>query len=102
MEVYSGLSDEEARDYQVLKMVLLKRYQMNDKGFRLKFCCSKVVEGESPSQYIVRLRNYFSRWVELSNTEKIFDALGDLLIREQFLNSCNKNLDVLGGACRCE
>ena len=94
LEVYSRLSDEEARDYQVLKMALLKRYQMNDEGFRLKFRSSKVAEGESSSQYIVRLRNYFRRWVELSKTAKSFDALEDLLIREQFLNSCNKNLAV--------
>ena len=94
LEVYSRLSDEEARDYQVLNMALMKRYQMNDEGFRLKFRSSKVVEEESSSQYIVRLRNYFRRWVELSKTVKSFDALEDLLIREQFLNSCNKNLAV--------
>ena len=94
LEVYSRLDDEEAEDYQVLKMALLKRYQMNDEGFRLKFLSSKGVDGESSTQYIVRLRNYFRRWVELSHTEKTYEALEDLLVREQFLNSCSKNLAV--------
>ena len=47
LEVYSRFSDEEARDHHVLKMALLKWYQMNDEGFSVKFCLSKAHGGES-------------------------------------------------------
>ena len=92
LEVYSRLSDEDAEDYEKLKLALLKRYQLNDEGFRVKFRSSTISPGESSSQFIERLRNYLKRWVELSNTDKTYDGIADLLVREQFHNSSDKNI----------
>ena len=91
LEVYSRLSDDDAEDYEKLKLALLKRYQLNDEGFRVKFRSSTISPGESSSQFIERLRNYLKRWVELNNTDKTYDGI-DLLVREQFLNSSGKNI----------
>ena len=37
---------------------------------------------ESPDQFIARLRAYFNRWVDLSTTEKSYNAIVDFMIRE--------------------
>ena len=49
---------------------------------------------ESPDQFIVRLSTYLIRWLVLSKTEKTFDGLKDLIVKEQFINSCPKELSV--------
>jgi hypothetical protein len=45
-------------------------------------------------QYIARLSWYLQRWVELSGTAKTYNALHDLMIREQYLNTCDAELHV--------
>ena len=49
---------------------------------------------ESPDQLIVRLSTYLIRWLELSKTEKTFEGLKDLIVKEQFITSCLKELAV--------
>ena len=49
---------------------------------------------ESPDQFIVRLSTYFMRWVELADTEQSFKGVKDLIVKEQFINSCPKELAV--------
>lgn len=94
LDVYSRLSDDDAMDYKQLKEALLKRYDLTEDGFRVKFRDSRPEKGESPEQFVVRLKSYLSRWVELSKTEKSYDELGDLFVKEQFINACDKDLAV--------
>ena len=37
---------------------------------------------------------YLIRWLELSKTERSFDGLKNLIVKEQFINSCPKELTV--------
>ena len=53
LEVYSRLSQYEALDYERLKLVLLKRYDFTEFGYRRRFRDAKQEEQESPSQFIV-------------------------------------------------
>ena len=92
LDVYSRLSVEDAADYQCLKKALLKRFRMTEEGFRSKFRSAKPESGETPSQFSVRLENYFTRWLDLAGTEKTFDGVKDILLREQFINSCSREL----------
>ncbi|XP_046568632.1 uncharacterized protein LOC124277024 [Haliotis rubra] len=94
LEVYSRSEFEAANDYQALKQALLRRFRLNDEGFRMKFRNSKIEADESCVQFIARLRNYLSRWVELSDTVKTYDGICDLLLREQFLMTCSRPLSV--------
>ena len=43
---------------------------------------------------MVRLKNYFTKWVELSEVEKSFDGAVELMVREQFANACSQDLSV--------
>ena len=66
VKVYNRLSPEEAMDYERLKVALLKRYDFTERGYCEKFREARPKEHESPSQFIFRLKNYFTKWVELA------------------------------------
>ena len=88
------MSDNAAKDYDQLKEALLKRYDLTEDGFRTKFREAKPEIGESPEQFIIRLRNYLSRWIELSNTTEDFESVCNLFVKEQFTDSCPKDLAI--------
>lgn len=94
LDVYSRLSDSVASDYDGLKRALLKRYELTEAGFRNRFRNAKPEQGESPEQFITRLQNYLSRWIELSNTNKDFSSVCDLFTQEQFISACSPDLAV--------
>ena len=48
----------------------------------------------SPEQFIVRLDTYLVRWLELLNTERSFEGLKDLIVKEQFIVSSPKELAI--------
>ena len=60
----------------------------------VNFRASKPEVDESPEQFIVRLDRYLLRWLELSDTEQTFDGLKDLIVKEQFIDSCPKDLAI--------
>ena len=94
LEVYSRLPQDEAMDYERLKLALLKRYDFTEFGYRRKFCNAKPEGQESPSQFIVRLKNYLTKWVKLATVEESCDGVVELMVREQFTNAGPKELSV--------
>jgi broad specificity phosphatase PhoE len=86
LEVFVRLSAADAEDYQKVKAALLRRYDLTEEGFKRKFRTSRVDSGETHSQFLERLRNYVTRWIQLSNTAETFEGLVDLLLKEQILN----------------
>lgn len=92
LQVYSSMPSTEASNYSNLKTALLKRYQLTEDGFRSKFRNSKPESGETVFQFVARLRRYFTRWVDLTEVEKGYEGLSDLLIREQFIGTCSENM----------
>ena len=71
LDVYSGLSDEQARDYDKLQKALLQRYDFTEQGYRERLRVAKPEGQESPSQFIVRISYYFDKWVELAGGKNI-------------------------------
>ena len=92
--MYSRLSEEAAKDYDKVKIVLMKIYDLTEDGYRRKFRASKLEVDESQDQFIVRLDRYLLRWLELSDTKRTFDGLKDLIVKEQFIDSCPKDLAI--------
>ena len=75
----------------------MKRYDLTEDGYRRKFRASKPEVDESPEQFIVHLDRYtmyLLRWLELSDTAQTFDGLKDLIMKEQFIDSCPKDLAI--------
>ena len=42
----------------------------------------------------MRLGSYLQKWITLSNAEKTLDGVCDLIVREQFINSCPRDLSI--------
>ena len=90
LEIYSRLSEEAAQDYDRVKLALMKRYDLTEDGYRRKLRASKPEVDDSPEQFIVRLDRYLLRWLDLSNAERSFEGLKDLIVKEQFIDSFPK------------
>ena len=89
------MSDADASDYDKLKKALLTRYNYTEDGYRKRFreaTCTPETE-ETPDQFVIRLKNYLAKWLELSGScPQNFDALADLIVKEQFINACSEDL----------
>ena len=94
LEVYSRLSEEAAKDYEKVTISLMKRYDLTEDDYRRKFKASKPEVDESPEQFIVLLDRYLLQWLELSDTARTFEGLKDLIVKEQFIDSCAKDLAI--------
>ena len=92
LEVYSRLPSDEALDYEKLKLALLKHYQMTEDGYRTKFRTTRPQKNETPCQFAARISGYLHNWVKMSKIDHTYEGLIDLLLREQFLISCSKDL----------
>ena len=93
MEVYTRMSDADASDYDKLKKALLTRYNYTEDGYRKRFREATPETKETPDQFVIRLKNYLAKWLELSGSRpQNFDALVDLIVKEQFINACSEDL----------
>ena len=91
MDVYTRMSDADASDYDKLKNSLLTRYNYTEDGCRKRFREATPETEETPDQFVIRLKNYL--WLELSGSSPDnFDALVDLIVKEQFINACSEDL----------
>ena len=92
LDVYSRIAPHEAMKFDVLKEALLKRFEMTEDGFRKRFrnCCPEL--GETFMQFSMRLAQYIDRWLDLSKTDKTFEGLLNLMLKDQFMQSCGKEL----------
>ena len=93
MEVYTRMSDADTSDYDKLKKALLTRYNYTGDGYRKRFREAMPETEEKPDQFVIRLKNYLAKWLELSGSSpQNFDALVDLIVKEQFINACSEDL----------
>ena len=93
MDVYTRMSDVDASDYDKLKKALLTRYNYTEDGYRKRFREATPKTEETPDQFVIRLKNYLAKWLELSGSSpQNFDALVDLIVKEQFINACSEDL----------
>ena len=87
--LYTRIFDGDANDYDNLKKSLLTRSNFTKDGYRNRFREVKPETEETPDQFIIRLKNYLAKWLEFSvNSCGDFDALVDLIVKEQFINVC--------------
>ena len=94
LDVYARLAPEQSKDYEILKTALLKRYALTEEGYKAKFYESKPEKGESPQQFIIRLENYFMRWLHLAKVKPSFEEVRALMVRERYLATCSKTLEL--------
>jgi len=94
LDVQAWLPKKQANHYDSLKDALLKRYCMTEEGYKHRFYSSKAEVGQSSRQFITRLDSYIDRYIELAGVEKTFEGLRTLAVREQYLTTYTKDLEV--------
>jgi hypothetical protein len=97
LEVYFRLPLADTKDYDELKRALCRRFQLTEDGFREKLRNAKPETGESPSQFLTRLGTYLLRWVEMAGVDQSFVGLTTLIVKEQYISTCNKELYLFEG-----
>ena len=85
LEVYSRMTEEEAKNYDRLKAALLRKYDLTVDGFRKRFYEARRDHDETAAQFVCRLVGYLDRWVQLADIEETFEGLKGLIVKEQFL-----------------
>ena len=93
-EVYDRLSVEDAASFAKMKEALLKNFGMTERGYRTKFRVDMPEKSETFIQYGSRLRSYLNKWLCMAKVEKSYEALCDFMARDQFLESCSRELYV--------
>jgi hypothetical protein len=92
MEAYTRLSDDDAAKYETVKEALLLCYNFTDKDYRQRLRECRPKPGETPRQFMARLSSYLRKWVELSGKGVDYNGLHELIVQEQFLDACPKDL----------
>jgi len=60
----------------------------------MRFRSAKPEAGETPSQFLTRIDNYLERWIELVKVTKSYEGLKTLVVQEQYLSTCPKEMAV--------
>ena len=94
LESYSRMSVTESKDYDKIKKAILDRYGLNSWEYREKFRQCKQIVGETFREYTVRLKAYFEHWQDTESIDNNYDALVDLMLREQLTFSASHNLQI--------
>jgi len=90
--MFISLSDNDIGSYKTFKENLLKRFRLTDGGYRKHFKQSKIENGETPEQFIERLRRYLQKWCHMAGFEQTYEGLEDLILSDQFFIMCDKPL----------
>ena len=102
LEVVNRLSPMDRSDYEKVKFELLEHFQLTEEGYRKKFRSAKPDRQESPRQFAGRLKGYLQKWVMMSDIDETFDCLVDLMLREQFVNTCPRGVEVFIKEGQCD
>ena len=94
LDVYDKLSVDNAADYEKLKEALLKHFDKTERGFRKKFRYERPEKSETFIQLSSRLRSYLNKWLKMAKLEESYEAVCDFFARDQFLDSCSRELYV--------
>ena len=92
LKAYCNLAPDVANNYDELKSALLKYFQVNPNAYRKKFRDSVLESGESYVQLVCRMRQYFDRWLQLSEIQDDYESVCDFMVIDQLLGNCSKEL----------
>ena len=84
LEVIHRMNSIDANDFDKVKERLMEKFRLTREGFRQNF--------RNYRQFVAKISNYFERWIQLSRIGNTFDDLVDLIIREQVIDCCPKEM----------
>ena len=91
-EAYARMDSRDAGDYELLKKAILARYNLTPENYRKKFRTSHKLRDETFTEWGIRLRKYYERWVSDSLNDA--NTIAELIIMEQILNNTTPELQI--------
>ncbi|XP_028253710.1 uncharacterized protein LOC114429061 [Parambassis ranga] len=88
--VLMDMADSE--DYERVKAAILAKYEITAETYRRRFRSLEILQGETPRELYVRLKDLFSKWVKPEKST--VKELSEKMILEQFLRMMHPELEV--------
>lgn len=79
-------------NYKKLKEEVLKHFGLTESGYSNKFFQSFPDSDDRAGSYIRRTRHYLKRWIELSGTDRTYEGLFDLILRDKIVRTIGKDV----------
>ena len=83
LQAYAAMSNEEAKDYGVVKEAIFRRYDINEETYQRRLRTVSWKKNESPMEMLTRITDLTEKWLKSRDTrEKVIDTI----VKEQFIN----------------
>ena len=92
LDYFREVPTAEMNDFDKVKQNLLKRFVYTEEAFREKFRSARLQKDEDFCAFSVRITSYYDRWLEMAEVEDDIGKCRDLMIRDQILATCHKDL----------
>ena len=89
--VYNTLKDDLSSDYDTVKAIVLRAYDLVPEAYRQKFRNFRKTSEITFVEFSRRKENYFDDWVKSKEVDD-FDNLRELMLVEEFKNSVPRDL----------
>ena len=83
-EIFSALSLEKSSDYDEVKRVVLKAYELVPEAYRQKFRLWTKLENQTYVEFSREKEQMFDRWINSTDVDGKYDNLRELMLLEEF------------------
>ena len=83
-QAYAALPSDEAGDYDQLRTMILKRYNISEETYRQQFRAVTKRREESFREMVVRLQDLQGKWMK---DHKTVEEMSEVIVLEQFLHT---------------
>lgn len=91
-EIYTQLSIEQCADYDKVKEVILKGYELVPEAYRQRFRNCKINNGQTHVEFARTKEQLFDRWCLSKKVRKDHDRLRQLMLVEEFKRCINSDV----------
>ena len=92
LKVFAEMSIDESKTYKVLKKSLLAAYELCSEVYRKKFRTSTKPTSDTYTDFAFKLYNNFKRWLEGAEAYDNLEALRQVFMMEQFMDTVPADL----------
>ena len=90
-QAYASLDTDDAKSYSAVKAAILRRYNINDETYHLRFRGLKYKTGQTPTEITTRLTDLAGKWLKDCTTA---DEVKDAVVKEQLLATLPEDVRV--------
>ncbi|XP_076054461.1 uncharacterized protein LOC143033145 [Oratosquilla oratoria] len=92
LDVFYALSEEQVKDYYMVKSTVLTSYQLVPEAYRQQFRNLKKGGKETYVEYFRRKQALFQRWIESESAHRSHDKLAELILLEDIRNNLHPDV----------